>query len=307
MSVATSLMPMPAALPLTRTQSRTADYVQLARPRIALMVLVTVLLGGWLAAVGTAPTERLLHAVISTALVTASASALNQYLERDSDGRMRRTMNRPLPAGRLMPAEVLVVGIILGVVGMAYQMMVLPPAAVAATAFTLISYVAVYTPCKTRTTLNTLIGAVPGAMPPVIGWTAVRGQVDAGAVALFLILFFWQVPHFLAIAWMYREEYARAGHKMLPVTDETGAMTSRQMLVYLAALVPASLFAGQALGAGWPYAVGATLLALYYLKPILVFRRQPAFAPAKSVLKASLVYLPGLLGLLLAAKYLPNL
>ncbi len=305
MSVATSLMSH--AMPLSRSQSRVSDYLQLARPRVAVMVLLTVLLGGWLAAIGAAPADRLFHAVLSTALVTASASALNQYLERDSDARMRRTMNRPLPAGRMAPAEVLAIGVFLGVVGMAYQMIALPPAAVAVTAFTLISYVAIYTPAKTRTTLNTLIGAVPGAMPPVIGWTAVRGQIDAGAIALFLVLFFWQVPHFLAIAWMYRDEYGRAGHKMLPVDDDTGAMTSRQMLVYLAALVPASLFAGQALGAGWLFAVGAVLLALYYFAPILVFRRQPGYAPAKTVLKASLVYLPGLLGLLLAAKYLPNL
>jgi heme o synthase len=305
MSVASSLIPL--AGPLSRTQSRLADYIQLARPRVALMVLLTVLLGGWLAAVGTTPTDQLLNAVLSTALVTASASALNQYLERESDARMRRTMNRPLPAGRLAPVEVLAFGVLLGAVGIAYQLLVLPPAAVAVTAFTLISYVAIYTPSKTRTNLNTLIGAVPGAMPPVIGWTAVRGQVDAGALALFLVLFFWQVPHFLAIAWMYREEYGRAGHKMLPVDDVTGAMTSRQMLVYLTALLPASLLAGQAIGGGWVFAVGAIVLAAYYFVPILVFRRQPGYAPARAVLKASIVYLPALLGLLLAAKYLPNL
>lgn len=305
MSVASSLMPK--ALSMSRTDSRLADYLQLVRPRMAVMILITVLLGGWLAAIGSAPTELLLHAVISTALVTASASALNQYLERDSDALMRRTMNRPLPAGRMTPVEVLGFGVVLGCVGLTYQVLVLPPVAVAVTAFTLISYVAIYTPCKTRTNLNTLIGAIPGAMPPVIGWTAVRGQIDAGALGLFLVLFFWQIPHFLAIAWMYRDEYKRAGHKMLPVEDETGAITARQMLVYLAALTPASLLAGQAMDVGWLFVVGAIALSLYYLVPILKFRRRPGYAPAKAVLKASLVYLPGLLGLLLTARYLPNL
>jgi protoheme IX farnesyltransferase len=298
---------IPVAVPISRAQSRVAEYVQLARPRVAVMVLVTVLLGGWLAAVGSAPTERLLNAVLSTALVTVSASALNQYLERDSDARMRRTMNRPLPAGRLAPAEVLAFGALIGGIGIAYQILTLPPAAVAATVFTLVSYVAVYTPSKTRTNLNTLIGAVPGAMPPVIGWTAVRGQIDAGALALFLVLFFWQVPHFLAIAWMYRDEYRRAGHKMLPVDDATGAITSRQMLIYLTALLPASLLAGQAIGGGWIVVVSAFALAAYYLMPVLAFCRQPGYAPAKAILRASIVYLPALLGMFLAAKQLPNL
>lgn len=305
MSAAASMLAPP--LTLSRTSPRWADYLQLARPRVAVMVLITVFLGGWLAAFDTIPADRLFHAVLSTALVTASASMLNQYLERDSDGLMRRTRNRPLPAGRMASGEVLLLGAMLGAAGLAYQYFTLPSAATAVTAFTLISYVAVYTPSKSRTTLNTLIGAVPGAMPPVIGWIAVRGQVDAGAVALFLVLYLWQVPHFLAIAWMYRDEYARAGYKMLPVSDESGKSTSRQMIVYLSALAPASILAGQAIGANWLFALCALVMAGYYLRPVLAFRRQPNYESARHVLRASIIYLPGLLLMMLAAKYAANL
>jgi protoheme IX farnesyltransferase len=284
--------------------ARLADYAQLARPRIALMVLITVTFGAMLASVDRVPLAILIHALISTTMVTASASALNQYIERESDTLMRRTQNRPLPAGRLAPWEVLALGVALGAVGLAYQMLVLPPATAAVTAFTLLSYVFAYTPSKTRTTLNTLIGAVPGALPPVIGWTAVTGTIDRPALALFLVLFFWQVPHFLAIAWMYRDEYARAGHQMLPVTDTDGRLTARQMIVYLLALIPVTLLAGQALGASWGYAAGAIALGLYFLRPALAFRREPSVATARRVLRVSIVYLPALLALLLGAKYL---
>lgn len=299
MSVATPLAPV-ALAPST---ARMADYVQLARPRIAVMVLITVTFGALLASVDRVPVVLVLHAIISTTMVTASASALNQWLERETDGKMLRTMNRPLPAGRLAPVEVLAFGLAMGIVGLAYQATVLPPAAVAVTAFTLLSYILAYTPSKTRTTLNTLIGAIPGALPPVIGYVALTGSMDFVAYVLFLVLFFWQVPHFLAIAWMYREEYARAGHKMLTVTDSDGRLTSRQMIVYLIALVPVSLLAGQAVGGSWLYVLGAIALAGYFLRPALEFRSAPSVPAARRVLRASILYLPGLLALMLAAKY----
>src|SRR5262245_11213891 len=229
MKVATSAF---VAMPLAVASPRVADYVQLIRPRVASMVVLTVFLGGWLASIDQVLTPTLLHALISTMLVTASASILNQWIERDTDARMPRTADRPLPAGRMVPAEVLTIGVGLGVIGLLYQWLTLPPVTFIVTAFTLFSYIALYTPAKKATTLNTLIGAVPGAMPPVIGWTAVRGQFDLGAATLFLILFIWQVPHFLAIAWMYRDQYAAAGYRMLTADDETGAMTSRQMVIY---------------------------------------------------------------------------
>lgn len=280
--------------------ARLADYMQLIRPRMAVMILLTVFIGGMLAAVGSAPMTQLIHAVISTGLVACGASALNQWLERDTDGLMTRTKNRPLPSGRMSAIEVLGFGSALSVVGLSYQLLVLPFATFALTAFTLISYVVVYTPAKQRTSLNTLIGAIPGALPPAIGWSAVRGQIDMGVVVLFLVVFFWQIPHFLAIAWMYRDEYARAGHRMLTVEDATGQTTARQMFIYLLALVPISLLA---VGGNVGGIIGALVLAAYYLRPIIAFHKTPSVAAARSVLKASLVYLPSLLSLLLVAKW----
>jgi protoheme IX farnesyltransferase len=288
------------AAPAAVVSARLADYLQLVRPRMAVMILLTVLIGGLLAAVGPAPMNTLLHAVISTGLVACGASALNQWLERDSDALMTRTKPRPLPAGRMSAWEVLSFGAALSVVGLAYQWVTLPMATFALTAFTLVSYVAVYTPAKQRTNLNTLIGAIPGALPPAIGWTAVRGYVDQGAVLLFLIVFFWQIPHFLAIAWMYRDEYARAGHRMLTVDDATGQATARQMFIYLLALVPVSLLA---VGANVGGIIGAVALSVFYLRPIVAFQKRPSVATARAVLKSSLVYLPCIFSLLLVAKW----
>lgn len=283
----------PLSLP---TASRAADYLALAKPRVAVLVLFTVGLGVLLAAVPAVPLLVLFHAVFGTALVASGASALNQWIERYSDGRMRRTANRPLPAGRLLPAEVLAFGLLLGLVGVLYLLLTLPsPQAAVLAAFTFVAYVAVYTPLKSRTTLNTLIGAVPGAMPPVIGWCAVRGEVTPEALALFLILFLWQVPHFLAIAWMYREEYGRAGLCMLSVHDDDGSMTARQMVLYCLALTSASLSPALLGAGGLLYVVGALLLGLYFTRSTLAFQADRSVALARRVLRASLLYLPGLL------------
>ena len=206
---------------------RVADYVELAKPRVAVLVLFTVGAGVLLADGRNFQFLVLLHTVLGTALVAAGASALNQWLERDSDALMRRTEKRPLPSGRLQALEVFLFGLLLGLVGVLYLALTLnriTAALVAAVTFVL--YVAVYTPLKRRTPLNTLIGAVPGALPPIIGWCAVRGEITREAGVLFLILFLWQVPHFLAIAWIYRDEYARAGLRMLPVVDREGHRTA---------------------------------------------------------------------------------
>jgi protoheme IX farnesyltransferase len=268
------------------------------------MVLVTVLLGGLLAGESLVPSATLLHAVFATGLVTAAASILNQWLERDSDAQMQRTANRPLPAGRLGGREVFLLGITAAVGGMAYMLLAVPHwLAAGVTAFTFASYLGLYTPLKRITTLNTLVGAVPGALPPVIGWVAVRGRLDSGALLLFLILFVWQVPHFLAIAWMYRDDYARAGLKMLSVGDRKAARTAHQMLLYGLALVPVSLAPAQ-IGMGGPvYAIGAAVLGCYFLWPIARFQGDRSTPAARRVLRASLVYLPGVYGLLLIAKF----
>src|SRR5262249_2836514 len=180
-------------------------------------------------------------ALIGTALLFAGASALNQLLERHSDARMARTANRPLPAGRLQPVEVLALGGLLGVSGLACLLALSQPLAAGLGAFALVSYVLLYTPLKRRTPLSTLIGAVPGAVPPLIGWAAARGSVDPAALSLFLIVFLWQLPHFLAIAWIYRGQYAHAGLRVLPVVDSGGVRTGREMIRSTLVLVLASL------------------------------------------------------------------
>lgn len=280
-------------------RSRVADYVDMTKPRISLMVLITVAAGAILGAGGSLSWTVLLHTLFGTALVAAGASALNQLLERETDGLMRRTENRPLPAGRLQPWEVFLVGSALGLVGVIYLLLTVPPMAALVAACTFLSYVFVYTPLKRITSLNTLIGAVPGALPPVIGWAAVRGTIDPEIGALFLIMFLWQVPHFLAIAWIYREDYARAGLCMLPVVDEDGAMTGRQMTAYCFALIAASLMPMAQGKAGMIYLLGAIILGMVFLATAVLFARQRSIGNARSVLRASLIYLPVLLTLLL--------
>jgi protoheme IX farnesyltransferase len=277
-----------------------ADYVELTKPRVAVLVLFTVAAGAWLAGRAELDPLLVLHTVTATALVAAGASALNQLLERHSDARMRRTENRPLPSGRLQPLEVLLFGLGLGAAGLAYLgLATRQPLAVLVAGVTFVLYAFVYTPLKRVTTLNTLIGAVPGALPPVIGWTAVRGTLAPEAGLLFAVLFLWQVPHFLAIAWIYREEYGRAGLRMLPVEDRTGLVTGRHMVLYCVALVLVSLVPVVAGQAGLVYLTGALLLGAVFLRSTLGFLVEVSNARARRVLRASLIYLPLLLALLL--------
>jgi len=281
-------------------RSRWLDFVELTKPRIAVLVLFTVGVGALLAYQPGLDLMQLVHALVGTALVASGASALNQWLERESDAQMRRTENRPLPTGRLSSAEVFCFGVALSIVGLGYMFfLMLHPLAGALTAATLVSYVFVYTPLKRKTTLNTLIGAVPGALPPVIGWSAMTGTLDTSAGILFLIVFLWQIPHFLAIAWIYREDYARAGLKMLPVVDEDGGATSRQMVLYTFALIPISLLPVLLGDASLMYGFGALGLGAFFLRSVLRFVVAPSQGQAKKVLHASLVYLPGVMMLLL--------
>jgi protoheme IX farnesyltransferase len=289
----------PAVCTETVALPRALDFLELTKPRIAVMVLFTVAAGALLARPGAVDVALLLHVVVGTGLVAAAASVLNQLMERHTDALMRRTENRPLPAGRLQPAEACVFGVVLAVIGLAYLAATMrQPLAVLVAAFTLVSYVLLYTPLKRHTTLNTLVGAVPGALPPVIGWTAVTGVFDREAIVLFLIMFLWQVPHFLAIAWMYREDYGRAGLQMLPVMDQGGGITARQMIAYCLALVPVSLMPALLQQAGWLYATGALILGIGFVQASLRFWRERSTPAARKVLHASLVYLPTLLALL---------
>ncbi|MBL8798502.1 MAG: protoheme IX farnesyltransferase [Planctomycetia bacterium] len=286
----------PAAL----AAARLGDYVELLRVRVSLLVLFTVAAGAFLAADGVPEGVLLLNALIGTALVAAGASSLNQFMERQSDALMTRTENRPLPAGRVAPWEVLLLGAFLSVAGVVYLLLTLrQPMTAAVAAFTHLTYVFLYTPLKRCTPLNTLIGAVPGALPPVIGWTAVRGTLDREAAALFLIVFVWQVPHFLAIAWIYREQYARAGLQMLPVVDPEGVQTGRQMVRYCLALLPVSLFPAMLGMAGPLYVAVAVVLGLAFLRSCWAFSVASSNGQARRVLRASLLYLPLLLLVLL--------
>ncbi len=280
-------------------RQRLADYVELTKPRIATMVLVTVA-AGYLMAAGTgARFLPLLHTLIGTTLVAGAASAWNMWLERISDARMRRTANRPLPSGRLHHLEVVVFGTALAVTGVnyLYHAVGLMPALVAALTF--VTYVAVYTPLKPLTEWNTHVGAIPGALPPVIGASAATGTIGWDAVVLFAVILFWQLPHFMAIAWMYRKDYGQAGMKMIPVADPTGAKTSRSMIVWCVVLIAASLLPLVLRPVDWVYLVGALALGGFFLKSTLTFRADRTEKQARQVLKASILYLPGIMGLLL--------
>ncbi len=293
------------ATPLPLDRPRWLDFIEMTKPRIAMMVLFTVGIGAMLANVAVVDWMVLVHVLAGTALVASGATVLNQWMERHSDALMRRTENRPLPSGRMTPTEALVFGTGLGVVGLLYLGFACPqpmPAYIAGATF--LSYVFVYTPMKRWSTLNTLVGAVPGALPPVIGWTAVTGRLDLEAGVLFLVVFLWQIPHFLAIAWMYREDYGRAGMKMLPVLDDDGSTTARQMVVYTLALIPVTLLPVMLRHAGWLYGGSAMLLGFWFLRATLGFARERNHTEARRVLWASLLYLPLLLLCLLVESLL---
>jgi protoheme IX farnesyltransferase len=256
--------------------------------------------GFGLASAGAPDLARLLHTVFGTALVVAGASALNQVFERHSDALMERTGNRPLPSGRLQPGAVLLFGASMTLAGLAYlALTVRQPLAIMTAAFAFAMYVFLYTPLKRTTTLNTLVGAVPGAMPPVIGWTAVTNSFDPAAAVLFVVLFLWQVPHFLAIAWIYRDDYARAGLRILPVLDASGDRTARCMVGYCLALLLVSVLPSALGWAGPAYLLGATVLGGGFLMRAFGFWRTRSVAQARRVLRVSLVYLPALLTVLL--------
>ncbi len=281
---------------------RMAAYVSLTKPRLVLLVLVTVAVGYLLGTRGRTPQAALLSlaaTLVGTALVAGGAGALNQWLERERDSRMRRTANRALPGGRLAPSEAALFGGLLVLIGTVVLLLGANWLAAMLAVLTFVLYVFVYTPLKTRTTLNTVIGAIPGALPPLIGWGAATGQLSVEAWALFLIVFLWQFPHFLAIAWIYREDYARAGFRMLTVGDTHGKMSGRQAVSYALALIPVGLMPAIVGLAGPVYFAGALLLGLWYLCEAGRFWLEATDRRARCLLRASFVYLPAVLILLL--------
>jgi protoheme IX farnesyltransferase len=272
-----------------------ADLVTLTKPRLNLLVLLTTLCGLYLAAPEGLPLAVVLHTLVGSALVAGGASALNQALERDTDRLMRRTSGRPLPAGRLGAPVATIFGLALAAVGVSELAIWVNYVTAGIALGTLVSYVAAYTPLKTRSSLSTLVGAVPGALPPVIGWSAATGEVSFPALVLFGIVFFWQMPHFLAIAWMYRDDYARAGMPLLPVTEPDGRRTGQQALIYAAVLWPVSLMPTVVGLAGAPYAALATGLGFMFVGLSAFFARERTLATARQLFLFSIIYLPLLL------------
>jgi protoheme IX farnesyltransferase len=281
---------------------RLADYAELVKPKIAAMALLTVLVGYTLGG-GTWNPGAICRMFLGIGLVAAASGAFNQLIERRTDARMARTANRPLPAGRLSPAEVALFGTACAAVGLSVLFLTVNATTALLAALTLLLYVGAYTPLKRYTALCTAVGAVPGALPAVLGWTASGAELGWGAFALFAILFVWQFPHFLAIAWLYRRDYHAAGLRMLPGGNETADDRPRSVVGllacgYAAVLVPVSLLPGQLALAGGPYRIAALLLSLGYLAAAVRFLAHESRETARGLLYSSLVYLPALLAVL---------
>ncbi len=287
---------VPTATAVAVAPSRAADFLELTKPRITALVLVTAAVG-YAVGVHVFSAGTFLIFLTGTALLCSGASALNQYLERDADARMVRTSRRPIPAGRLRPEDALVFGLSLSAVGLVVLAAV-NALTLALGAMSLLLYVLAYTPLKRVTSLCTVVGAVPGALPPLMGWAAARGSIGAAGLGLFSILFLWQLPHFLAIGWLYREDYARGGFPMLAVTDADGASTGRQSLLYATALLPVTLLSGMLAGAGKGYLWGALLLGAAFLACAGLFAWKRSVPAARRLFLASVLYLPVLLGLM---------
>jgi heme o synthase len=281
--------------PATAFRQRLADYLALTKPRVVAMVLVTTLVGFYLGADGAPSLRLMLHTLLGTALAAGGTLSLNQYMERDLDARMERTRHRPLPDGRLAPIEALVLGLGLLVGGLSYLDAAAGIACALVTAAIAVTYLLAYTPLKTRTSLCSLVGAVPGALPPVAGWAAARGGVAPEAWVLFAIMYLWQIPHTLAIGRMYRDDYARAGIRVLAVVDGDGSSTAIQAVMNCLALLPVALLPTLLGMAGVAYFATALLLGLAFLWAAIGLARTRSLRDARRLLVVSLVYLPVLL------------
>jgi len=278
-------------------------YVELTKPRITWLILMSTGIGYFFGvrATGVAAWHwlALLHTIVGTGLIASGTAALNQWFEREADAKMRRTQARPLPSGRITPRNALSFGIAISTAGFLELALCVNLLTGLLGLFTLATYLFVYTPLKRRSPHSTTIGAIPGAMPPLIGYAAASGTLDANAWILFAILFLWQFPHFYAIAWMYREDYERAGIRMLPVVEPDGESTARQIFIYSLILLPISLVPSLLAMTGTIYLVGAVALGAYYIYSSTRVRFHRTRQQARQVLFASIVYLPLLYGLML--------
>ena len=279
-----------------------SDYWALTKPEVNVLVLASTLAGFYLGSRGPLSGLRLAHTLLGTLLVASGTATLNQFIEREYDARMRRTANRPLPAGRLAPSWALGFGVLLSAAGALDLALAVNALSSLLALLTLGSYLAFYTPLKRRTPLCTLVGAFPGAMPPLIGWAAARGSLGREAWVLYAVLFLWQFPHFLGIAWMYREDYARAGYIMLPPKDVDGRFTGREIFVFTLALLPFSLIPVFLNQAGAIYCLGASLVGLAFLFCGARLAHSRSNALARRLVLASVIYLPLLFGLMMVDK-----
>jgi heme o synthase len=286
------------AAPVPLVSARTADFLELTKPRLNLLVVLTTLAGYYLGAEGF-NAALLISTVVGTGLVAGGAAAFNEILERDTDGLMRRTRGRPLPGGRMRVSTAVWFAFALSIGGLALLAAGANALAAAVAAATLLSYALIYTPLKAKTSLSTLVGGVPGALPPMIGWAAATGTLSLEAWVLFGIVFLWQMPHFLAIAWLCREDYARAGLPMLPVVEPDGRSTAQQVVLYASVLVPMSLVPTLIGLAGRVYFAGALVMGVAFLALGILFARERTNESARRLFLGSITYLPLLWGLLL--------
>ena len=277
-------------------------YIALTKPEVSLLVLMTTGAGFYMGARGPMPWLHMLHVIFGTMMIAAGTAALNHYIERESDRFMRRTASRPLPTGQLTPAEALRFGLALALAGAVDHYYSAGSIACLLGVFTSLSYLLAYTPLKKRTVWATFIGAIPGAIPPMIGWTAATGELGTGAWLLFAIVFLWQFPHFHAISWMYREDYARAGILMLPVVDKDGTRTFRQIVLYAASLVAVSLLPAIMGFAGMLYFFGALVTCTGLVQVCLWAASAKTNTRAKWLMHATVLHIPILLGLMMYDK-----
>lgn len=285
--------------PLHAQRPLILDLLTLTKPELTLLSVVTALGGAYLASVSSTPPGVLVHTFFGTLLVGGGAGTLNQYLERSLDALMRRTENRPVPSGRVSERAALLFGLALSVGGVAQLAIFTQPLAAYLAVATLVFYLLLYTPLKRVTPFATIVGGIPGALPPLIGWAAVSGELTMGAWSLFFILFFWQMPHFLSLGWMYRKDYARAEYRLLTVVDPTGDVASRQILIYSIALIPASVMPTMVGTLGFLYFVGALILSLGLLRFSVRFYRDRSNDTSRKLFFGSLLYLSLLVGLMI--------
>ncbi len=277
---------------------RVADFLILTKPRVVLMVLITTAVGFYLGSIGELETLRLVETLFGTALAAGGTIALNQFIEREGDALMERTRHRPLPEGRIRPLEALTFGVGISVAGIAFVGLTVGLAAAGLNALTAAMYLFLYTPLKRKTPLCSIPGAISGAVPPMTGWVAARGDFGIGAWILFAILFLWQFPHSLAIGWLYRADYARAGIRLLPVVEPDGESTGRQIVSHALALLAVGLLPSLMGLTGNLYFLGALALGIFMLACGMVLATSRSMADARRLLLASLVYLPVLLALM---------